>query len=126
MVEVVVGSPDLFHVVLRYVNRGGTDIWGSVSVMEDSRNFLCSNCESHYFPLLYLFRLSLHLLPVPNSQLHLLSDVLANIPQSGLAFDRLGCCGPSPPNLHQGLTTNTSTQAARIEFTQSPYSRSLT
>ncbi|XP_047662931.1 laminin subunit alpha-5 isoform X3 [Tachysurus fulvidraco] len=45
MVEVVVGSPDLFHVVLRYVNRGGTDIWGHVSVMEDSRNFLCSNCS---------------------------------------------------------------------------------
>ncbi|KAK3546887.1 hypothetical protein QTP86_003815 [Hemibagrus guttatus] len=45
MVEVVVGAPDLFHVVLHYVNRGGTDIWGRVYVMEDSRNFLCSNCS---------------------------------------------------------------------------------
>ncbi|XP_017342550.1 laminin subunit alpha-5 isoform X1 [Ictalurus punctatus] len=45
LVEVVVGSPDLFHVVLRYVNRGGTDIRGRVSVMEESRNFLCSNCS---------------------------------------------------------------------------------
>ncbi|KAB5546449.1 hypothetical protein PHYPO_G00072140 [Pangasianodon hypophthalmus] len=43
LVEVVVGSPDLFHVVLHYVNRGGRDIWGRVSVMEDSRNFPCSN-----------------------------------------------------------------------------------
>lgn len=49
LVEVVVGSPDLFHVVLRYVNRGGTDIRGRVSVMEESRNFLCSNCEYNFF-----------------------------------------------------------------------------
>ncbi|TUI56729.1 Laminin subunit alpha-5 [Bagarius yarrelli] len=31
MVEVVVGSPDLFHVLLRYVNRGGTDSLGRIS-----------------------------------------------------------------------------------------------
>uniref|UniRef100_A0A9J8BJ37 Laminin subunit alpha-5 n=1 Tax=Cyprinus carpio carpio TaxID=630221 RepID=A0A9J8BJ37_CYPCA len=45
LVEVVVGSPDLFHVVLHYVNRGGVDVRGRVSVIEDARHFLCGNCS---------------------------------------------------------------------------------
>ncbi|XP_016088609.1 laminin subunit alpha-5-like [Sinocyclocheilus grahami] len=45
LVEVVVGSPDLFHVVLHYVNRGGVDVRGRVSVIEDGRHFLCGNCS---------------------------------------------------------------------------------
>ncbi|XP_036446627.1 laminin subunit alpha-5 isoform X2 [Colossoma macropomum] len=45
LVEVVVGSPDLFHVVLSYVNRGGVDVRGRVSVVEDTRKFQCGNCS---------------------------------------------------------------------------------
>uniref|UniRef100_A0A8C1MWR1 Laminin subunit alpha-5 n=1 Tax=Cyprinus carpio TaxID=7962 RepID=A0A8C1MWR1_CYPCA len=45
LVEVVVGSPDLFHVVLHYVNRGGVDVRGRVSVIEVGRHFLCGNCS---------------------------------------------------------------------------------
>nr|XP_009294934.1 laminin subunit alpha-5 isoform X1 [Danio rerio] len=45
LVEVVVGSPDLFHVVLHYVNRGGVDVTGQVSVIEDGRHVLCGNCS---------------------------------------------------------------------------------
>ncbi|XP_051518234.1 laminin subunit alpha-5 [Myxocyprinus asiaticus] len=45
LVEVVVGSPDLFHVVLHYVNRGGVDVRGRVSVIEDDRHFVCGNCS---------------------------------------------------------------------------------
>ncbi|XP_043080700.1 laminin subunit alpha-5 isoform X1 [Puntigrus tetrazona] len=45
LVEVVVGFPDLFHVVLHYVNRGGVDVRGRVSVIEDARHFLCGNCS---------------------------------------------------------------------------------
>uniref|UniRef100_A0A673I5R5 Laminin subunit alpha-5 n=1 Tax=Sinocyclocheilus rhinocerous TaxID=307959 RepID=A0A673I5R5_9TELE len=45
LVEVVVGSPDLFHVVLHYMNRGGVDVRGRVSVIEDGRHFLCENCS---------------------------------------------------------------------------------
>ncbi|TRY84024.1 hypothetical protein DNTS_013565, partial [Danionella cerebrum] len=45
LVEVVVGSPDLFHIVLHYVNRGGTDVRGYVSVVEDARHVLCANCS---------------------------------------------------------------------------------
>ncbi|XP_073731136.1 laminin subunit alpha-5 [Misgurnus anguillicaudatus] len=45
LVEVVVGSPDLFHVVLHYVNRGGMDVRGRVSVIEDGRHFMCGNCS---------------------------------------------------------------------------------
>uniref|UniRef100_A0A8D3ECX5 Laminin subunit alpha 3 n=1 Tax=Scophthalmus maximus TaxID=52904 RepID=A0A8D3ECX5_SCOMX len=35
LVSVSVGSPDLFHVVLRYANRAGSDVRGRVSVIED-------------------------------------------------------------------------------------------
>uniref|UniRef100_A0AAQ6AFP7 Laminin subunit alpha 5 n=1 Tax=Amphiprion ocellaris TaxID=80972 RepID=A0AAQ6AFP7_AMPOC len=36
LVSVSVSSPDLFHVVLRYANWGGSDVRGRVSVIEDS------------------------------------------------------------------------------------------
>ncbi|KAI5095781.1 laminin subunit alpha-5 isoform X1 [Silurus meridionalis] len=55
LIEVVVGSPDLFHVVLHYVNRGGTDIWGRVSVVEDIRNFQCSNCSEQSKQIVFAY-----------------------------------------------------------------------
>uniref|UniRef100_A0A8K9X878 Laminin subunit alpha-5 n=1 Tax=Oncorhynchus mykiss TaxID=8022 RepID=A0A8K9X878_ONCMY len=42
---VSVSSPDLFQIVLRYVNRGGLDMRGRVSVLEDGKNFMCGNCS---------------------------------------------------------------------------------
>ncbi|KAJ8257343.1 hypothetical protein GJAV_G00184600 [Gymnothorax javanicus] len=39
VVAVSVSSPDLFHIVLRYVNRGSMDIQGRVSVLEDGKSF---------------------------------------------------------------------------------------
>ncbi|KAK1801637.1 hypothetical protein P4O66_022279, partial [Electrophorus voltai] len=46
LVEVVLGSPDLYRVLLRYVNRGGVSVQGRVSVVDASRHFLCGNCKS--------------------------------------------------------------------------------
>ncbi|XP_069382509.1 laminin subunit alpha-5 isoform X2 [Paralichthys olivaceus] len=46
LVSVSVGSPDLFHVVLRYANRGGSDVLGRVSVIEDGRNYRCGSEQS--------------------------------------------------------------------------------
>ncbi|KAK1157833.1 hypothetical protein AOXY_G24001 [Acipenser oxyrinchus oxyrinchus] len=40
-----VSSPDLFHVVFRYVNRGTTDVKGRVSLLEEGKHVLCSNCS---------------------------------------------------------------------------------
>ncbi|XP_070695085.1 laminin subunit alpha-5 [Pempheris klunzingeri] len=45
LVSVSVSSPDLFHVVLRYANRGGSDVLGRVSVIEDGWNYYCGNCS---------------------------------------------------------------------------------
>ncbi|XP_035864341.1 laminin subunit alpha-5 isoform X2 [Sander lucioperca] len=45
LVSVSVSSPDLFHVVLRYANRGGSDMRGRVSVIEDAWNYYCGNCS---------------------------------------------------------------------------------
>ncbi|XP_023128669.2 laminin subunit alpha-5 isoform X1 [Amphiprion ocellaris] len=45
LVSVSVSSPDLFHVVLRYANWGGSDVRGRVSVIEDSWNYYCGNCS---------------------------------------------------------------------------------
>ncbi|XP_035378190.1 laminin subunit alpha-5 isoform X2 [Electrophorus electricus] len=45
LVEVVLGSPDLYRVLLRYVNRGGVSVQGRVSVVDASRHFLCGNCS---------------------------------------------------------------------------------
>ncbi|XP_053280065.1 laminin subunit alpha-5, partial [Pleuronectes platessa] len=45
LVQVVVGSPDLFHVVLRYASRGGAGVRGRVSVIEDGWNYRCGNCS---------------------------------------------------------------------------------
>lgn len=44
-VSVLVSSPDLFHVVLRYANWRGDDVLGRVSVIEDDWNNYCGNCE---------------------------------------------------------------------------------
>lgn len=45
LVSVLVTSPDLFHVVLRYANWGGLDVRGRVSVVEDSWNYYNGNCK---------------------------------------------------------------------------------
>ncbi|XP_030624223.1 laminin subunit alpha-5 [Chanos chanos] len=45
VVSVGIGSPDLFHVVLHYVNRGSVDVRGRVSVLENGRTFHCGNCS---------------------------------------------------------------------------------
>lgn len=45
LVSVSLHSPDLFHVVLRYVNWGGSDVVGRVSVIEDDWSVYCGNCE---------------------------------------------------------------------------------
>uniref|UniRef100_A0A8D3CPA0 Laminin subunit alpha-5 n=1 Tax=Scophthalmus maximus TaxID=52904 RepID=A0A8D3CPA0_SCOMX len=45
LVSVSVGSPDLFHVVLRYANRAGSDVRGRVSVIEDGWSYRCGNCS---------------------------------------------------------------------------------
>ncbi|XP_034550802.1 laminin subunit alpha-5 [Notolabrus celidotus] len=45
LVSVSVSSPDLFHVVLRYANWGGSDVLGRVSVIEDGWNYYCGNCS---------------------------------------------------------------------------------
>uniref|UniRef100_A0A8C7JXD6 Laminin subunit alpha-5 n=1 Tax=Oncorhynchus kisutch TaxID=8019 RepID=A0A8C7JXD6_ONCKI len=54
VVQVSVSSPDLFQIVLRYVNRGGLDMRGRVSVLEDGKNFMCGNCKCKtlYYPAL--------------------------------------------------------------------------
>ncbi|XP_072512537.1 laminin subunit alpha-5 isoform X2 [Salminus brasiliensis] len=67
LVEVVVGSPDLFHVVLRYVNRGGVDVQGRVSVVEDARHFLCGNCSEQAKQIVF----------APSSE-----PTFANVPQN--------------------------------------------
>ncbi|XP_072557894.1 laminin subunit alpha-5 isoform X1 [Paramormyrops kingsleyae] len=53
MVNVLVVSPDLFHVVLRYVNHGVSGVWGTVSVLEDRRNFVCGNCSAQSKQILF-------------------------------------------------------------------------
>ncbi|XP_053704727.1 laminin subunit alpha-5 isoform X1 [Synchiropus splendidus] len=44
-VSVSVTSPDLFHVVLRYANWGGSDVQGRVAVLEDGWKYFCGNCS---------------------------------------------------------------------------------
>lgn len=44
-VSVSISSPDLFHVVLRYANWGGSDVLGRVAVIEDGWNYYCGNCK---------------------------------------------------------------------------------
>ncbi|CAJ1084378.1 laminin subunit alpha-5 isoform X1 [Xyrichtys novacula] len=46
LVTVSVSSPDLFHVVLRYTNRGGSDVRGRVAVIEDGWNYYCGSEQS--------------------------------------------------------------------------------
>uniref|UniRef100_A0AAZ3RWH3 Laminin, alpha 5 n=1 Tax=Oncorhynchus tshawytscha TaxID=74940 RepID=A0AAZ3RWH3_ONCTS len=45
VVQVSVSSPDLFQIVLHYVNRGGLDMMGRVSILEDGNNSTCGNCS---------------------------------------------------------------------------------
>lgn len=66
LVSVSVSAPDLFHVVLRYTNWGGSDVLGRVSVIEDGWNYYCGNCKcrassSSFWP-------SVHHLPPPPLQ----------------------------------------------------------
>uniref|UniRef100_A0A8C4Z2D7 Laminin subunit alpha-5 n=1 Tax=Gadus morhua TaxID=8049 RepID=A0A8C4Z2D7_GADMO len=43
--SVSVGSPDLFRVVLHYVNRGLSEVRGRVVIIEDGRPPFCGNCS---------------------------------------------------------------------------------
>lgn len=45
VVSVSVGSPDLFHIVLRYVNRASVEVLGRVVVLEGDWSYYCANCE---------------------------------------------------------------------------------
>lgn len=45
LVSVSVGSPDLFHVVLHYVNRASAEVLGRVLVLEGEWSSYCTNCE---------------------------------------------------------------------------------
>ncbi|XP_015258525.1 PREDICTED: laminin subunit alpha-5, partial [Cyprinodon variegatus] len=45
LVSVFVTSPDLFRVVLRYSNWGGSAVRGRVSIIEDGWNHFCGNCS---------------------------------------------------------------------------------
>uniref|UniRef100_A0A3Q1JX64 Laminin subunit alpha-5 n=1 Tax=Anabas testudineus TaxID=64144 RepID=A0A3Q1JX64_ANATE len=45
LVSMLVSSPDLFHVVLRYVNPGSSDVRARLLIREDNWNYQCSNCS---------------------------------------------------------------------------------
>ncbi|XP_039591850.1 laminin subunit alpha-5 isoform X1 [Polypterus senegalus] len=45
VVPITVSSPDLFHIVFRYVNRGASAGKGRVSVLEEGKHVLCRNCS---------------------------------------------------------------------------------
>ncbi|XP_069035717.1 laminin subunit alpha-5 isoform X1 [Lepisosteus oculatus] len=45
VVSVVVNSPDLFHIVFRYVSRGSSHVRGRVSVLEEGKHVVCANCS---------------------------------------------------------------------------------
>lgn len=45
VVSVSVGSPDLFHIVLRYVNQASVEVLGRVVVLEGDWSYYCANCE---------------------------------------------------------------------------------
>lgn len=45
VVSVSVGSPDLFHIVLHYVNRASVEVLGRVVVLEGDWSYYCANCE---------------------------------------------------------------------------------
>lgn len=45
LLSVSLSSPDLFHMVLRYVNWGPTEVLGRVSVVENHWSLYCGNCE---------------------------------------------------------------------------------
>ncbi|XP_035771041.1 laminin subunit alpha-5 [Neolamprologus brichardi] len=52
-VSVSVDSPDVFFVVLRYVNRRGSDVWGRMTVVEDGRSHHCGNCSEQSKPIVF-------------------------------------------------------------------------
>lgn len=45
LLSVSLSSPDLFHLVLRYINWGASEVVGRVSVLEDHWSLYCGNCE---------------------------------------------------------------------------------
>lgn len=45
LVPLLVGSPDLFHIVLRYANRASAEVLGRVLVLEGDWSYDCANCE---------------------------------------------------------------------------------
>ncbi|XP_039878777.1 laminin subunit alpha-5 isoform X1 [Simochromis diagramma] len=53
LVSVSVDSPDVFFVVLHYVNRRGSDVWGRMTVVEDGRSHHCGNCSEQSKPIVF-------------------------------------------------------------------------
>ncbi|XP_013886048.1 laminin subunit alpha-5 [Austrofundulus limnaeus] len=53
LVSVLVTSPDLFHVVLRYANWGGSAVRGRVAIVEDSWNYYFGNCSEQSKQILF-------------------------------------------------------------------------
>ncbi|XP_069573485.1 laminin subunit alpha-5 [Brachyistius frenatus] len=45
LVSVSVNSPDVFHMVLRYANQGGSDVRGRASVIEGAWSYYCGGCS---------------------------------------------------------------------------------
>uniref|UniRef100_A0AAV2LXJ7 Laminin subunit alpha-5 n=1 Tax=Knipowitschia caucasica TaxID=637954 RepID=A0AAV2LXJ7_KNICA len=45
VVQVSVGSPDLFKVMLRFLNRGGAPVWGRVTILEEAWHYYCHHCS---------------------------------------------------------------------------------
>lgn len=45
LLSVSLSSPDLFHMVLHYVNWGSSEVVGKVSVIEDHWSAYCGNCK---------------------------------------------------------------------------------
>uniref|UniRef100_A0A3B4BCE3 Laminin, alpha 5 n=1 Tax=Periophthalmus magnuspinnatus TaxID=409849 RepID=A0A3B4BCE3_9GOBI len=43
--QVSISSPDLFRVLLRFLNRGGTPVWGRVTILEEVWHYYCHHCS---------------------------------------------------------------------------------
>ncbi|KAK7884080.1 hypothetical protein WMY93_027203 [Mugilogobius chulae] len=45
VVQVSVSAPDLFKVMLRFLNRGGVPVWGRVTILEEAWHYYCHHCS---------------------------------------------------------------------------------
>ncbi|XP_051832660.1 laminin subunit alpha-5 [Antechinus flavipes] len=67
VVKLNVTSPDLFHLVFRYVNRGSTSVNGKVSVLEEGKFNTCSNCTEQTHQVVFAPSTEPVFLTVPQS-----------------------------------------------------------